>query len=135
MSSVLNWGALLVGFVLFLIGQLFLHHYQRAYKAHVLQYGRIAFGKEIAGWPPEAELGARLARTFWTIGPVVAFGCVFFFWTPLAEVGLPLWIGCTLGASGLATTLLAFGGGASLAKREVTIALAKRRARQGGDVD
>jgi len=119
-SFLLNWGVLVVGLVLFGIGQLYLSFYVKAYKFHVARYGRYSFGREYGtSWTKADERGVNFARSFWTVVVIGIVGALLFFFAKLAEVGVPLWIGCTLGITGLFLLFFALVSSAGLAKREV----------------
>ena len=126
-SLLLNWGVLAVGLVLFGVGQLYFSFSVKAYKRHVSQYGRLGVGKEYGtSWTREDERGMVLARGFWTAVALGIPGALLFFFTSLAEVGVPLWIGCTLGIAGLFLLYFAHVSGLGLAKKEVETALHPR---------
>jgi len=60
---------------------------------------------------------------YWIVGIPVVVGVSLFFLTGFARIGVPLWIGCTLGVAGILLFFLAHILGGGLAKREVEIAL------------
>ena len=123
-NLLLNWGVLVVGLILFGIGCLWMSFYGKAYKMHVLRYGRMRFGKEYGtGWAKADARGIVLMRSIWTVGALGIAGVLLFFFTGLAQIGIPLWIGCTLGIAGIFLFFLANIGTMSLAKREAEIAL------------
>ena len=121
-TFLLNWGVLVVGLILFVFGQFHFSFYVKAYRRHVSQYGRCSVGKEYGtSWTKEDERGMVLARSFWTVGALAIPGALLYFFTPLAEIGLPLHIGCTLAIAGIFLVFFAYTSGAGLAKREVEI--------------
>jgi len=126
-NLLLNWGILVLGLFLFTFGCLFMVHYARAYKQHVLRYGRAKFGKEYGtSWTGADMRGVVGAVIFWIVCIPVVVGALLFFFTGLVKIGVPLWIGCTLGIAGILLYFYAFISGAGLAKREVDIALRHR---------
>jgi len=122
-NLLLNWGVLAVGLVLFGIGCLWMSFYSKAYKRHVLRYGRTKFGKGYGtSWTRADTRGVTIGLMFWIVGIPVVVGGLLFFFTGLAKIGVPLWIGCTLGIAGISLLFWAHSGAAGLAKREVEIA-------------
>lgn len=116
----LNWGVLVIGLVVFGIGQLYFSFYVKVHKAHVARHGRLRSGREYGtSWTKADEGGMVLARGFWTAVALGIPGALLFFFTSLAEVGVPLWIGCTLGIAGLFLLYFAHVSGLGLAKKEV----------------
>lgn len=130
-SLLLNWGVFAVGLILFGIGCLWVSFYNKAYKTHVLRYGRIRFGKEYrTTWARADDLGRILMSSIWTVGALGIPGALLFFFTGLAEIGIPLWIGCMLGIAGILLFLIASISSTGLAKREVDMALQKLEDRE-----
>jgi len=130
-NLLLNWGVFVVGLLLFLFGCLFMVQYSRAYKQHVLRYGRVKFGKKYGtSWDNADTRGAVLGMMSWVVGIPVIVGVLLFFFTGLVKIGVPLWIGCTLGISGVLLYFLSFMLGAGLAKREVDIAFSNMQERR-----
>jgi hypothetical protein len=123
-SFLLNWGVLAVGLILFGIGCLWMSFYKKAYKKHVLRYGRGKFGKEYGtSWTRADTIGLTGMVIFWIVCIPAIVGALLFFFTALPQIGIPLWIGCTLGIAGVLLLFFAHGGSTSLIKREVEIAL------------
>ena len=123
-SLLLNWGLFAAGLALFILGQLWMSFYGKAYKRHVLHHGRVRFGREYGtSWTRADERGVILARTGWTMGVLGTAAPLLFFFTGLPRIGMPLWLGCTLGIAGIFLLVLANGGNVRLAKREAEIAL------------
>lgn len=122
-NLLLNWGVLVVGLVLFGFGCLWISFYNKAYKMHVLHYGRVSIGKEYGTtWTKEDTKGVTLMISIWVIGALGIPGALLFFFTSLPEIGMPLWAGCTLGIAGILLFIIASVSSAGLAKREVEIA-------------
>jgi len=125
----LNWGILTLGIILFGIGQLFVSFYRRSYKRHVLRYGRVKFGKQYGtSWTREDERGIILGHIiWWTVVPLIAVGSLLFFLTGLPRIGIPLYLGCTLGIVGILLIFLVLNSAAGLAKREVETVLRRKQ--------
>jgi len=122
----LRWGIFLLGLVLFIVGYFFMYLYSKAYREHVAHYGRTHFGKRYGkSWTKADARGVIIGRSLWVIGILVIVGVLLFKFTSLADIGLPLWLGSTLGITGILVIILAPSGSAGLAKREVEIALHK----------
>lgn len=122
-TLLLNWGVLLIGLILFGIGCLYMLFYARAYKMHVLRYGRLRFGKQYGtDWTKADARGVFFMQSIWTVAALVVSGVLLFLFTGLAEIGIPLWLGCTLGIAGIFLFFVANMANMSLAKREAEIA-------------
>lgn len=123
-SLALNWGVFAGGLVLFGVGSLWMSFLHRAYKRHVLRYGRVKFGKEYGtSWTKADDRGVILMRGAWTGGSLGIAGVLLFFFTSLPKIGLPLWIGCMFGISGIILLIVASATNMGLAKREAQIAM------------
>ena len=123
-NLLLNWGVLVVGLFIFYFGCLFMVHYAREYKRHVIRSGRVSVGKKYGtSWDRADTLGVTGAVIFWIIFIPVVVGVLLFFFTGLVKIGVPLWIGCTLGIAGILLFFYALISGMGLAKRDVEIAL------------
>jgi hypothetical protein len=126
-AALLNWGILVLGIVLFLLGFLFMVQYGRAYEQHVLRYGRVRVGKKYGtSWNRADTRGVFLGLIYYIVGIPVVVGVLLFFLTGLAKTGIPLWVGVTLSISGILLWFLSFILGAGLAKIEVDTALSHR---------
>ena len=122
-NLMLNWGVLVVGLIVFGFGCLWLSFYCRAYKAHVLRYGRVSVGKEYGtSWTGADMRGVILMSSIWVICALVLPGALLFFFTGLTDIGVPLWLGCTLGIAGILLFLIASVSSMGLAKQEVETA-------------
>jgi hypothetical protein len=123
-SLLLNWGILVVGLIVFGFGCLWLSFYFKAYKAHVLRYGRVRFGKEYGtSWTGADMRGALLMISIWVICALALPGALLFFFTGLTDIGVPLWLGCTLGIAGILLFLIATVSSMGLAKQEAETTL------------
>jgi len=87
----------------------------------------VKFGKGYGtSWSKADARGVIIGLMYWVIGIPVVVGALLFFFTGLFKIGVPLWIGCTLGIAGIFLFFLAHGMSAGLAKREVEMALHHR---------
>jgi len=119
-TFLLNWGILVVGLILFIFGILFVVQYAKAYKSSVMRHGRFKHGKEYGkSWEKSDTVGVSGTVISWIFIIPAIIGAALFFFTSLPEIGMPLWIGTTLGITGVILLFIAFIGGAGIAQRDV----------------
>jgi len=122
-NLLLNWGILAVGLLIFIFGVLFIVQFARAYKSHVMRHGRVKFGKEYGkDWEKADTAGVSGMIIIWIFIIPLVIGALLFFFTGLTEIGIPLWIGTTLGIAGVILFFMASIGGMGVAGQDAEIA-------------
>lgn len=127
-NFLLNWGVLVVGIVIFYFGCIFLFVMAIELKKCIVRHGRMGAGKKYGtSWNRSDTIGAVGFVIFWNVVITGVPGTLLFFFTSLAKIGLPLWIGCTLSIAGVLLFFLALAGGTGIAKRDAEAAIRRLR--------
>ena len=118
-NALLNWGILALGVILFCVGCFLLVQYSRQYKRYVTRHGRISTGKKYGtSWTSADAMGVFI---FPIVFPTGLIGALLFFFTSLPDIGIPLWIGCTLSIVGILLFLYAIISITGLTTREAAL--------------